>query len=567
MSLEASVLLGVLAGLAVGAAVVWGLYASRIGAAQAALEAERAGREGALETERAGREGALLAKDEALRAKDEALRAKDEERARAEALMRAEVERARKSAEEERARAATELARAAEAQAALRESVAQSDERERALAKRIEEQQRFMDESRKALEDAFKARGAEALEASQKAFLANAKSFFEQQTKAFSVDTDQKQKAIDELVKPVREALERQEKNLQEFDSKRAESFAAITKQIEMMVQSGDKLRDETTLLVGALRRPEQRGRWGELQLRNCVELAGMTEHCDFDEQLTVRSEDGALRPDLVVKLPGRDSVIVVDSKVALDAWLDMLLPDADREACLARHASAVQKHWQGLARKEYWNALKQQGYRTPELVVMFVPVESALTAAMERLPEMHAEAMRNHVLIVTPTLLVALLRSVAYGWQQQDLAVNAQRIADEGANIYERLRTFCGHLSRVGRSLRSATEAYNHSVGSLEKNLLPSARRMQELKITIAGEMGEPESLEVETREITALELLPQHEITSPELPPHREIEGKLVERVLGEGMLVECVATVAIEAIEAKAGSAAESNSASSA
>lgn len=359
------------------------------------------------------------------------------------------------------------------------------------------------------MEDAFKARSAEALEQAQKLFAEGAKTVFETQVKSMQADTEQKQKAIGEMLGPVREALQRQEQHLKEFEEKRAKSFAGIEEQIRSVKASGDQLRTETAQLVSALRRPEQRGRWGELQLRNCVELAGMTAHCDFIEQHSVAGdgETGPMQPDMLVKLPGRDSVIVVDAKVALDAWLDLLQPGADREQCLQRHAQQVRNHWQGLARKEYWNALKKH-FHTPELVVMFVPVESALTAAMELDPNMHADAMRSHVLIVTPTLLVALLRSIAYGWQQQELAANAERIAEAGAQVYDRLRVFAEHLEKVGGGLQTATRAYNEAIGSLEHKLLPAAREMQKLHVSVKKEMPEIEPLSLETRPLRAPEL-----------------------------------------------------------
>jgi DNA recombination protein RmuC len=256
---------------------------------------------------------------------------------------------------------------------------------------------------------------------------------------------------------------------------------------------------------VTALRRPEQRGRWGEMQLRNVVELAGMSRYCDFEEQVQTDDPSTRDRPDMTVHMPG-EGVIVVDSKVALDAYLDSLQPEADREALLRAHAGQVEAHYKKLSSKRYW----EQFARTPKLVVMFMPLESALVAALEMRPNLHSDAMANHVLIATPTLLVALLRAIAYGWQQEDVAANARQISETGRELYERLATFAGHFERIGKGLGRATDAYNSAVGSLERMVLPSSRKLKELHATTSEDISAPTQVEIETRQITAGELVP---------------------------------------------------------
>jgi DNA recombination protein RmuC len=241
------------------------------------------------------------------------------------------------------------------------------------------------------------------------------------------------------------------------------------------------------------------------MQLRNAVEMAGMTEHCDFCEQVSMDTDDGRLRPDMVVNLPGGGR-IPVDSKCVLDSYIDALDPAGDRAECMQRHASGMRTQMKNLASKEYW----KQFERAPQIVVMFVPLESALSAALELDPNLHNDAMRSHVLIVSPTLLVALLRAVAYGWQQEDVAANARQIADTGRELYERIKTFAEAYGDVGRKLSSAVQSYNKSVGSIETRMIPSARKLKELHATTAEEIDAPPAIEIEARPLTAQELLP---------------------------------------------------------
>ncbi|QOJ16779.1 MAG: DNA recombination protein RmuC [Phycisphaeraceae bacterium] len=405
-----------------------------------------------------------------------------------------------------RHRAAAEEAHHAREQAEKQAALA--EERLRNREQQLEEQRRLLIEAEKKLAEAFEAAGARALRSNNEQFLTLAKETFEKILTDAKGDVEKKQQAIDALLKPIRESLEKHHVAVAELEKKREAAYARVDEQIKVIAQSHETLRQETGRLVSALRRPEQRGRWGEIQLRNVVELAGMSAHCDFSEQVSVGGvggDEGRLRPDMVVKLPG-EGVIPVDSKVALDAYLNALQPDADKAAEMKRHVRQVQEHVNRLAEKRYWD----QFDRTPGVVVLFMPLESALHAALEVNPDLHAQAMSRHVLIATPTLLVALLRAVAYGWQQEAVARNAREIAEAGKELYDRLAKFAEHFTKVGTSLARANASYNDAVGSLERNLLPAARKIKALRATDREDLEPPPQIDVEPRTITAAELSP---------------------------------------------------------
>ncbi|MCP4758032.1 MAG: DNA recombination protein RmuC [Planctomycetes bacterium] len=330
-------------------------------------------------------------------------------------------------------------------------------ERELQLQARFEEQRVSIEDMRKQLLETFDA-------SSRKALQDNSERFMQQAA---------------ERMKPLREQLEKQEKLVTDLAKERQKGFGQIGETLKHVLDSHRLLSAETSKLTTALRRPDQRGRWGEVQLRRVVELAGMTEHCDFAEQQTVRSEDSYSRPDLTVFLPGGGR-IAVDSKVPLDAYLDAVDDPSQREARRAAHADAVQQRWKELAKRSYWDKLEG----SPELVVMFIPIESALMAALEYKPTMHADAMAEKVLIATPTLLVGLLRSIEFGWRQEALAKNAREIADVGKELYERLTAFAQHHGSLGKKLEAAVKSYNKSVGSMERRLLVSGKRLSELGV-----------------------------------------------------------------------------------
>jgi DNA recombination protein RmuC len=311
--------------------------------------------------------------------------------------------------------------------------------------------------------------------------------------------------AVARLVEPLREQLGRVEGQLRGLETERARAFGELSKQVDTVRQSSELLGRETASLVNALRKPQARGQWGEMQLRRVVEHAGMLERCDFDEQTTVRDADGrALRPDLVVRLAGQRSV-VVDAKVTLAAYLEAAesTDEAFREERLVAHARHLREHVNRLADKAYW----QQFPDAPEFVVLFVPGEAFLAPALERDPALleHAYARRIH--IATPTTLVSLLRAVAYAWQQQSLTENAQEVFQAGKELYSRLTTLGGHVDKLGRSLNTAVTDYNRTVASMERNLLPSARRMADLGVA-QDEIDGPHAVDAVATRLVAPEL-----------------------------------------------------------
>jgi len=307
---------------------------------------------------------------------------------------------------------------------------------------------------------------------------------------------------VEQLVGPMRETLARVERQLRESDIARTQSHAELAQQIEFTRRGAEQLREQTRALVSALRRPEARGRWGELQLRRVVELAGMANRCDFDEQVVI---DGGLRPDMVVRLAGGKNV-VVDSKVSLAAYLEAAeaSDDAVREDRLDAHARHVRSHVDQLGAKAYWNALPQ----TPEFVILFIPGEAFLAPALERDPGLLEHAIGRKVHIATPTTLVSMLRTAQYAWQQQALSENARAVFDLGRELYERLSGLGRNVERVGKSLTAAVGAYNQAVGSLESRVLVSARRLAQLGI-VEADLHAPAAVVDTARPLSAPELL----------------------------------------------------------
>ncbi|MBS0386892.1 MAG: DNA recombination protein RmuC [Proteobacteria bacterium] len=289
----------------------------------------------------------------------------------------------------------------------------------------------------------------------------------------------EREAALAHLVEPISKALEKTEQQLQGIERERRDAFTSLRTQIEQLTLGQSALQRETRNLVGALRRPEVRGRWGELTLRRVVEVAGMSEHCDFSEQASVSGAEGTLRPDLIVRMPeGRD--LVVDAKTPLDAYLDAVEAGTDeaRAAALARHAQQLEARVRELASKAYWSQFK----KSPEFAVLFLPGDQFLSAALAERPELLENAMRQGIVIATPSTLIALFKAVAYGWRQAVVAEHAARILELGQDLHKRLGSFAGHLERAGQRLGSAVEAYNSAIGSLEKQVLPQARKFTEL-------------------------------------------------------------------------------------
>ena len=294
-------------------------------------------------------------------------------------------------------------------------------------------------------------------------------------------DFGEREKAVENMVKPIQKALEAAQKQISELEKSRSEAYGSIRTQLEAMQESQKSLRQETHNLVNALRRPEVRGRWGEITLRRLVELAGMVEHCDFQEQVHTVGEGQIIRPDMIVRMPDRRE-LVVDVKTPLDAYLEAVEADNDtqRKLGLERHAKNVRAHIRMLASKTYW----EQFDESPEFVILFIPGDQFLSAALNEEPDLIEYALSKQIILATPTSLVALLKAVAYGWRQLSLAENAKEIRVLAEDLYGRLATFVGHMNRVGRQLASSVDHYNKAVGSLERNVLPGARKFVELGV-----------------------------------------------------------------------------------
>jgi len=309
-----------------------------------------------------------------------------------------------------------------------------------------------------------------------------------------------REKAVENLVKPIREALDASRKQIAELEKARSEAYGGIRQQLETMQLSQRSLAEETRNLVKALRRPEVRGRWGEITLRRLVELAGMVEHCDFREQVHTAEDDQVIRPDMVVSMPDRRELIV-DVKTPLDAYLEAVeaKDDAERQLHLQRHSRKVREHVRKLAGKDYWD----QFSRSPDFVILFIPGDQFLSSALNEDPDLIEYALSRQIILSTPTSFVALLKAVAYGWRQLALAENAEEIRRLAEDLYGRLGSFVGHLNKVGRQLASSVDNYNRAVGSLERKVLPGARRFVELGIRPRKELEATETLESLPRSI----------------------------------------------------------------
>ena len=328
------------------------------------------------------------------------------------------------------------------------------------------------------------------------------------------------ERAADQAV--VRDGLERLHDQMRDLEQHRVSWQSQLKQQVDEVRHSTDTLRRETTSLSTALRKPQVRGRWGELHLRKAIELAGLVDRCDFSEQVSVRSDDSIQRPDVVVKLAGGKSV-VVDAKVPLDAFLDATsaMSDAERDAHLTRHAGQLRKHVDALAAKQYWRALPA----TPEFVVLFVPGESFLSAALEAEPSLIEYAASRQVVLATPTTLIALLRTVAYAWTQEVLADRARDIHELGRDLYDRIGVMGSHLDRLGSSLTAAVGSYNKAIGSLETRVLVSARRFAEMEVS-DQDLDSPAPVIEATRPLTSAELIePLHAVA--EVPSARRAHG----------------------------------------
>ncbi len=354
------------------------------------------------------------------------------------------------------------------------------------------------------LAERFQALSAQALDASARRFLEMAEGRFSAANARAAGELETRKAAVEGLVGPLKETLTRVETQLRESDAQRAASHAALAEQMTITRRSSEELKQQTHALVTALRRPEARGRWGEMQLRRVVELAGMSARCDFDEQATVATSDGQLRPDMVIHLAGGKH-IVVDSKVSLAAYLEAAeaTDETVRETRIAAHARHLREHVDRLAAKAYWAALPT----APEFVVLFIPGEAFLAPALEYDPGLLEHAVARRVHIATPTTLVSMLRTAQYAWQQEALSENARAVFDAGRQLYERISGLGQHMDRVGKALTGAVAAYNQTVGSLETRVLTSARRLAQLGL-VEDTQEAPRIVEETTRLLSAPEL-----------------------------------------------------------
>jgi DNA recombination protein RmuC len=355
------------------------------------------------------------------------------------------------------------------------------------------------------LREMFAALSSDALHKNSRAFVDLAQQTLKQVTTAADGDLAKRQQAIELLVTPLKDSLGKVEKQIQDVEQQRATAYGELRQQVESMGKNSEKLQLETAQLVAALRAPQTRGAWGEHQLRQVVEFAGMVEHCDFIEQASASTDEGVLRPDLVVRLAGGKHV-VVDAKVSLIGFLDATgaKDDASRADHLRRHARHLRDHIDRLGAKAYWDLLPN----TPEFAVMFVPAETFLNAALEEDPALLQHAFEKNVVIATPATLVALLRTVSYTWRQEALAENAHDVLKLGRELYGRLATMGNHVHRLGGQLDSAVKSYNETVSSLESRVLVSARRLVELKVT-TDDLDTPRQVERAVRQVQAPELV----------------------------------------------------------
>jgi DNA recombination protein RmuC len=407
--------------------------------------------------------------------------------------------------EKELAAAKADLARLLGDQRSLVESRARLesalDSERKTSTEKIELLTKAGDRAAEDLQNAFKALAADALKNNNSSFLQIAQETLKRFQSDARGDLDARQKAVADLVAPVRESLTKVDAQIQQMEIARGEAYGDLKAQVQSLITTQKELQSETGNLVRALRTPNVRGRWGEIQLRRVVEIAGMLSYCDFAEQETITGESGRLRPDLVVKLPGGKNV-VVDAKTPLQAFLEAFetTDEETRRACLANHARQVRDHMKTLSGKGYW----EQFEATPEFVVMFLPGETFFSAALEQDPGLIEQGVMQRVIPASPTTLIALLKAVAYGWNQEKLARNAQQISALGKELHERLRKLAGHITGVGTNLDRAVEAYNQAVGSLENRVLVSARKFAELGASVADDIPELEPIETTSRALS---------------------------------------------------------------
>lgn len=375
------------------------------------------------------------------------------------------------------------------------------------------EKLQLVDRATAELREAFQALAAEALRSNNQSFLALAKANLEKFQSEAKGDLEARHKAVENLVSPIAESLSRVDAQIQQIEKDRSQAYGTLSQQVRSLIETQQELRSETGNLVRALRAPAVRGRWGEIQLRRVVELAGMVPYCDFLEQETFQTADGRMRPDVIVKLPG-GKIVVVDAKTPLEAYLRAAecTDDVARRGFLEEHARQVRIHLDKLSAKRY----HEQFDSSPEFVVMFLPGETFFSAALEHNPALIEEGVSQGVIPASPTTLIALLRAVAYGWRQEKLAENARQISALGQELHERLKTMAGHMDNLRKGLDKAVESYNRAAGSLESRVMVSARKFPELGAAIDEAIPELNPIETTTRTL-ALEFEDEEETAPP--------------------------------------------------
>ncbi len=351
-----------------------------------------------------------------------------------------------------------------------------------ALQAKVEAQASGLEEVRKAMLDTFKSAASDALTQNNKQFLDLAKTQMETQVKSAEGDLDKRKAAIEEMLKPVKESIDSYKKRIEDLEKGSEKTFGQVTEMLTNIQTTNASLQKETGALVNALRNPRVRGKWGEIGLKRVVEFSGLSAHCDFVEQVYTEGEDAVLKPDMIINLPG-NSHVVVDSKLPLDAYLQALETDDDnaRNMLFNKHAKDLRDHVNRLSRKQYWS----QFQNSPDFVVLYMEVESALNVALMTDKTLLQDAMNNKIILATPTTLIVVLKSVAMSWQQHNITANALQIMEVADDFYSRVKVFADHIEKVGGGLKSALKGYNDAVGSWESRVLPAGRKLEQLKAT----------------------------------------------------------------------------------